>query len=418
MTTGCLRWRSRARRAEPETVGLTEAWLLEDIRSRLFAPTFSSSPRAIGVELEFIPVWRDSRERVLATSSGPGTVDVLQRLASSRDWAVQNNDGDPPSWNLSDGARVSFEPGGQIEISSAPHPTATALIAATSELAETVRSAMDEAGIDLLTTGVDPFNPVESVPLQLRRDRYTGMTRYFESLGPSGMQMMRQTAAIQINVERGMDPLRRWRLLNSLAPVVVALFANSARYAGSVTDWASYRSFLWRTLDPSRTGVVMGETDPAIAYLRFALGAGAMRSERDGRYRTFEKWMTASELGEADWAFHLSTLFPEVRPKEYFELRSADTIDLEYLAAPVVFVSALVYDAESSASAQQILPEPDVDALERAGKRGLAAPQMRSLAARLVEIALAGAERMGEDYLPAQDIAVARKYFDERLGTD
>src|SRR5215210_8228491 len=99
------------------------------------------------------------------------------------------------------------------------------------------------------------------------------MTTFFDSLGPAGVQMMRQTAALQLNLERGPKPRERWRLLNALAPVVVALFANSGYYAGSHTGHRSYRAHLWRTLDPTRTGIIEKGGESVAEYHRFALNA-------------------------------------------------------------------------------------------------------------------------------------------------
>src|ERR1700694_2001173 len=252
--------------------------LLDDIRERLFSPTRSPTPRAIGLELELIPFHQSTHAPALATKSEQtSTTEVLSRLGRREGWREQSSDGDPPSWTLGDGARISFEPGGQIEISTAPQRTASAVIDSTQNLVAMLRDAMAKAGIELVAKGVDPYNDIDAVPLQLHRDRYTGMTRYFNSIGPSGVRMMRQTAALQMNLERGEDPKSRWRLLNALAPIVVALFANSHVYAGKSTKWASYRAQLWRTLDPSRTGIIYDEAGHVERYLRFALDAIAMR---------------------------------------------------------------------------------------------------------------------------------------------
>ena len=394
-------------------MSLSEAELLDDVRQRLFAPIASAHPRTIGLELELIPIHKSTRTRALATADkGASTAEVLSRLGRSDKWREESSGGDPPSWNTQHGARISFEPGGQIEISTAPQPTASGVIDATQSLVTMIRAAMSDVGIDLLARGVDPYNDIDTVPLQLHRDRYTGMTRYFDSIGPSGVRMMRQTAALQINLERGEDPRPRWRLLNSLAPIVVALFANSRQYAGKRTDWASYRAQLWRTLDPSRTGIVYDEPEQAERYLRFALDANAMRSGAGGAgYRAFREWMTEPTVNREEWLFHLSTLFPEVRPKEFFELRSADTIELDSLAAPVVFVTGLVYDDESAQRAIELLGVPSEKLLERAGRLGLADPEIRRIASRLVVIALEGGRRLGGDYLRRAHLESAYKYF-------
>jgi glutamate--cysteine ligase len=397
-------------------VSLSEAELLDDVGQRLFAPALSPHPHAIGLELELIPLHQSTRARALATGSKRGsTADVLSRLGETEGWDEQSNDHDPPSWMLADGARISFEPGGQIEISTAPKPTASEVIDSTQSLVRVIRDAMTKAGIELVARGVDPYNEIEDVPLQLNRDRYARMTRYFDSLGPSGVLMMRQTAALQMSLERGAEPLARWRLLNSLAPIIVALFANSRRYAGKQTEWASYRARLWRTLDPSRTGIIYDETRPVDRYLAFALNAVAMRSGDGEVYRLFREWMTDTAVTREDWLFHLSTLFPEVRPKEFFELRSIDAIEPDALAAPVLFVTGLTYDEESAHRAMELTGAPSEKLLERAGRLGLADPEIRRIASRLVVLALDGARRLGNDYLRRSHLEAAYQHFARAL---
>jgi glutamate--cysteine ligase len=398
-------------------VSLSEAELLEDVRQRLFAPVISANPRAVGVELELIPVHKSTRARALAMNdSRASTAEVLSRVSLREGWHEESNGEDPPSWTLLDGAHLSFEPGGQLEISSAPAPTASQVIDSTQALVKILREAMSNVGIELVAQGVDPFNDIKEVPLQLRRDRYTGMTRYFDSIGPSGVQMMRQTAALQINLERGGDPKSRWRLLNGLAPIVVALFANSKQYARKPTGWASYRAQLWRTLDPSRTGIIYDDAHHIERYLGFALDAIAMRGGKNGAgYRPFRDWMSEPVTSRDDWLFHLSTLFPEVRPKEFFELRSADTIEPDALAAPVVFVTCLVYDDEIARRATEFIGVPSEKMLERAGRLGLADPEIKRIASKLVVLALDGGRRLGGDYIKRQHLEAAYQYFARAL---
>jgi glutamate--cysteine ligase len=397
-------------------VSLSEAMLLDDVRQRLFSPTRSPTPRAIGLELELIPVYGSDHARALATTGErTSTAEVLSRLGQREGWREESIGGDPPSWKLEDGGSISFEPGGQIEISSAPQPTASAVIDSTQSLVALLRYVMSSAEIELVARGVDPYNGISAVPLQLHRDRYTGMTRYFDSIGSSGEQMMRQTAALQMNVERGEDPESRWRLLNSLSPFVVAIFANSRDYAGTPTQWASYRAHLWRTLDQSRTGIVYDEAAPVERYLAFALDATAMRAQEDGTYRAFREWVADPATGNGDWLFHLSTLFPEVRAKEFFELRSADTIEPSALAAPVVFVTGLVYDEASARNAADLLGPPSEKLLERAGRLGLADPEINRIAPQLTALALDGARRLGAEYLQPAHLATAQEWFSRKL---
>jgi glutamate--cysteine ligase len=397
-------------------MGLTEATLLADLRQRFFSPLRASSPLTVGLELELIPIFAESRLPALPRPlDGPSTSSILSGLAQSEGWKEESVGDDPPAWVLEDGARISFEPGGQIEVSSAPAPTASSVITATQRLAAKIRAAMRDSGVELLSAGVDPVNDIENVPLQLRRDRYTRMTQFFESIGTSGVRMMRQTAAVQINVERGSNPPSRWRLLNALAPYIVALFANSTRYGGRKTGHASYRAHLWRTLDPSRTGLPYDAGDPAKRYLDFALDAKVIATAGQGRSRTFREWIRDASPGEADWAFHLSTLFPEIRPKEFFEIRSADAIHPDSLAAAIVFVTGLVYDDESASRALTLLGAPSEELLRRAGKNGVDDAEIRASLSTLTELALSGAAALGDDYLSAENVQAAREYFARAL---
>ena len=337
---------------------------------------------------------------------------VLRRVARHFRWVETPANGDPPSWSTPDGGRVSFEPGGQIEISSARSETASGLIRDLRCTSELLDSAFQQEGMNLEAAGVDPYNDIADVSLQLHRARYERMTRYFDSIGRSGARMMRQTASLQINVESGAKPFERWALLNALAPYVTAVFASSAFYAGEPTGHRSYRAHLWRTLDTTRTGLPVDQDNPAGAYLDFALEAGAIMRENGDAYSSFAEWARTGSPTLEDWNFHLSTLFPEVRPRGYFELRSADAISPEYLAAPISFVVGLIYDESSSRAASDLLGRPDVRALEIAGRVGLEDTSIRQTAAALTELALAGCESLGDQYISAADIDSAADFFD------
>lgn len=397
-------------------MSLTEAMLLRDVQERLFSPTRSAIPLAIGAELEVIPIDATTHGVVPAERCAK----VLSALADREDWLEERVDEDPASWTLPDGSRVSFEPGGQIEISSSPHEAASSLIQALERVARMLETEMKSQGFMLITRGVDPYNDVAAVPLQLNRQRYVRMTDYFNSIGDAGIRMMRQTAALQINVERGPDPLSRWLLLNALAPVVIALFSNSASYAGHDTGFASYRSQLWRTLDPSRTGLAYDRADPAGHYLSFALDAGAVSSGTTAAadYQSFRAWMKTTNVSLDDWNFHLSTLFPEVRPRAYFELRSADSVDITSLAAPIVFVAGLVYEPDHARAATELLGEPSAQLMHAAGKHGLRDLELRRFARELTQLSLAGAEALGTRYVAADHVESAREYFSRALAAD
>jgi len=392
---------------------LSRDWLLDDVRRRFgINGSESSSPLTIGAELELIPLYVETRLPVpIKSPTSACSVDILRRAAARSGWCESANGTDPSSWEAPGGARVSFEPGGQIEVSSAPHRTVTALVSELSEITCALLDTFERFGVMLETRGVDPYNSIERTLLQLHRERYEKMTEYFESIGPSGIRMMRQTASVQINVEPGAEPLARWSLLNRLAPALVAMFAHSSRYAESETGHASYRSHLWRTLDPSRTGLSTAD-NPIESYCDFALGANWMFDHTDAaRYQPFD---IARERGASDkeWDLHMSTLFPEVRPRQYFELRSTDMVDLPWIAAPIAMVAGICYDDASAAAASELLKDFDSDTLVRAGREGLADAEIRSVAKELSELAIHGCDALGPDYVSHDDLDILGEFVD------
>ena len=224
--------------------------------------------------------------------------------------------------------------------------------------------------------------------------------------------MMRQTASFQVCVDGGETPALTWRVLNALAPFMVAIFANSPRYAGRDTGHRSYRRHIWATLDPRRTGLLGLDGDPVEEYLRFALGAPAfLMPDIGGASATFGHWLSRGATA-SDWCLHLSTLFPEVRPRGYFELRSADVVAPEWYAAPLVLVAGLVYHRPALAAADALLGRPDPALLARSGRLGLADKTLAATAPLLCDLALEGCSALGETFVDGNDLAAAAEYFD------
>jgi glutamate--cysteine ligase len=240
------------------------------------------------------------------------------------------------------------------------------------------------------------------------------MAEYFAGVGPSGARMMRQTASLQLCIG-GVDPAARWRVANALAPWLVATFANSARYAGSNTGCASYRAETWRNVDPRRTGVFEGR-EPLREYAAFALAAPAFLVGAGGTPALPFAALGDDEASDAALAAHLTTLFPEVRPRGYLELRSIDSVDAAHHAAAMVFAAGILCDDIASAAAMEVVGEPSPSLLRTAGRSGLADPALARCAADLVEIAVAGCARRVGTIVSESVIDVARATLADRLG--
>jgi glutamate--cysteine ligase len=395
---------------------LSRAVLAADLEAHAFAAPASASltPRRVGAEAEFIPVETSTWRRCPIEGDGAcATLPLLRRFGSRQGWTETRTAKGTPCFVLPGGGTLTFEPGGQLEYSSPPCRSPSALLALLRSVVLPLRAAAAGEGITLLALGIDPANPIEDAPLLVRAKRYERMADYLARRGPAGARMMRQTASFQIALDLDDEPWRRWQVLNAAAPYVVAIFANSSVYAGEETGCPSTRAQVWRALDPARTGLPYTERAPVQTYLDFALDAPAMLLPAvDGQHRRFGEWIARARMTMDEWHDHLTTLFPEVRPRGHLELRSADAVAPEWYAAPLALAVGLTYDTRALGAAADLLGAPDLGLLDRASRVGLRDPALASRAADLVEIALEGCAGLGPGYFNPADLEQARAFFD------
>lgn len=360
----------------------------------------------------------DRGERPGGATDGPdrpiaGSWALLAGLADELGWEEGPTPAGARGFRLPGGGAVSFEPGGQIEYSSPAHASLRGAVDALDRVLSLLRRRAEDHGIRLLTVGIDPVNPVEGAQLYVHNERYSRMARHLDRIGPCGRRMMRQTAAVHVNLDLGADPLARFDVANRSAPYVTAMFANSSYYEGRPSGFRSFRAQQWRELDPERSGLVTGD-DPVEDYLEFALAAPAiLLGSADDEARPFRHWLVEGGAGEADWRSHLTTLFPEVRPRGYLEVRAVDALDLDHLVAPLVFLTGLLYDRDALESARERLTTPTSDDLAAAGRVGMGDAECASTAAELVGLAVAGARRLGEAYVGGEVLERAEAFFEK-----
>jgi glutamate--cysteine ligase len=394
---------------------LDRRMLADHLRRHVFpAPQPRGCARRIGAEVEVIPVDAQSgRPLPLESRDGLSTLEILRRAGAHAGWSERRSaKANVPEVVLPDGGRITFEPGGQIEISSAPNASLSALVARLQATIGTVAEATPPGGA-LLSIGIDPRTPIDDVIPQLDDERYRRMLRHFDRIGPSGARMMRQTASFQVCVDGGEAPELTWRVLNALTPYMVAVFASSPRYDGRETGHRSFRAHVWRTLDSRRTGLLGLRDDPIEEYLQFALDAPAfLMPDVDDSSVRFGEWLASGEASMSDWCVHLSTLFPEVRPRGYYEVRSADVVSPQWYAVPLVFVAGLVYHRANLEATLDLLGPPDPALLVRGGREGLADPVLRATAPLLCDLALDGCAALGADFVEPADLERAAEYFE------
>ena len=367
------------------------SWVAEHVRAHCFGGP-ASRELTFGAELELLAF--DDRTHAIApifSSAGcAGSIEIARDVGRRLSWHETISDKGVPRFLGGAGGSFTFEPGGQLEYASAVHASVDAVLRELCVVESQLRASAEEHGVTLLATGVDPYNGAADAPLQLTAERYVRMARHFATIGADGARMMRQTASLQINVG-GISALDTWHVANAIAPWLAAMFANSPRYASAETGCASYRAETWRGVDARRTGLFSGD-DPVGEYTAFALDAPAFLADESApRFAD----LPLDRCTEDALKTHLTTLFPEVRPRGYLELRSLDALDDADRRAAMALVAGVLGDEPAARDARALLGDADAALLCRAGREGMRDATIASRMDDLMEIALAGCRRLG-----------------------
>ena len=313
-----------------------------------------------------------------------------------------------------DGANISLEPGGQLELSGAPLETIHQTCDEVNDHLRDVKDIADRIGVGFIGLGAAPIWSHEDMPL-MPKGRYKLMDGYMRQVGTMGTTMMRRTCTVQVNLDFGSeaDMVQKLRVALALQPVATALFANSPFFEGRVNGHKSWRSRVWRSLDDARTGMLPFVFEDGFGFERwvdYALDVPMYFVYRDGTYinalgqsfRDFLQGKLPALPGEtptlSDWADHLTTVFPEARIKKFIEMRGADGGPWRRLCALPAFWVGLLYDQSALDAAWDLVKGFDAETRDAmrvaASVDGLQAEvngvNMHALAREAVAIAEAG----------------------------
>jgi glutamate--cysteine ligase len=358
-------------------------------------------PRLHGVELEWTVHHRSDPSRPLDPSQlslalgphAPPTISPAQAQVP-----------------LPAGCLITVEPGGQVEISTSPNRSAADLIRVATADAATLAQRLDDFGLVLGRHGTDPHRPPNRL---LRVPRYEAMQAAFDLIGPHGSAMMCSTASMQVCLDAGEadQVASRWRAAHALGPVLVALFANSPDLDARHTGWASSRLRATLGTCPPFTLPPEPSDDPADQWARMAMEAPVICVRRDGPSwaappgLTFSAWIgEPGRVGRAptldDLDYHLSTLFPPVRPRGYLEIRYLDAQAGSGWVTPFCLLAALM--ARPSTVEEVLgLTEACAGRWFQAARHGLADPVLRQAAGNVVAL--------GADCLVHLDLNAAQR---------
>lgn len=355
-------------------------------------------PRIVGVELEWLLHDRDRPHVPVAHHRLDAAAKAVGELPLN--------------------AALTFEPGGQLELSSRPADSLMACVNDTAADLVAVRGTLDRLGLAPAGFGVDPWHPPRRL---LHQPRYDAMEIALDRSGPAGRAMMCTTASVQVCLDAGEEepgPLgygRRWQLSHLLGAVLVAAFANSPFRLGKPAPWRSTRQSLWADLDPLRTLAPARQLPPRDAWAAHVLDTPVLCIRGDeGPWAvpeglTFRDWIRRGEPRRpvrADLDYHITTLFPPVRPRGHLELRMIDAQsgDDGWLV-PLAVTTALFDDPEAAETVYRTvkplaetagpLAAPRNPLWAGAARDGLTDPELRAAAVTCFDLALEALPRRG-----------------------
>ena len=341
---------------------------------------------------------------------------LLETLATRYGWDVAR-EGENPVALSREGASITLEPAGQLELSGAMLETIHQTCCEVNSHLKDVRSVADELGLGFLGMGFQPKWRRNEMPW-MPKGRYKIMREYMPKVGQLGLDMMTRTCTVQVNLDFSSeaDMVKKFRTSLALQPIATALFADSPFTEGRPNGYLSYRSQIWTDTDADRTGMldfVFADGFGYERYVDYILDVPMYFSYQDGKYidlagQDFKRFM-AGELAALpgtkatmkDWADHLTTAFPEVRLKQYLEMRGADGGPWNRLCALPAFWVGLLYDDEALDAAWNLVK--DFTMIERHAlrdgvpKQALHLPfrhgTVRDLAGEALKIAAHGLQR-------------------------
>lgn len=306
------------------------------------------------------------------TWDGPRGIEAMLRGLTRFGWEPFEEKGKLIAL-LKDGASVTLEPAGQLELSGAMLRDIHETCRETNAHLREVKTVSEELGLGFLGMGFQPKWRRDEMPW-MPKGRYKIMRDYMPKRGNLGLDMMTRTCTVQVNLDFSSeaDMVKKFRVSLALQPIATALFADSPFTEGKPNGFLSYRSHIWTDTDPDRTGMLDFVFEDGFSFERYVdylLDVPMYFSYRDGEYidlsgQSFRKFLRgelAALPGQLptmkDWADHMTTAFPEVRLKKYLEMRGADGGPWNRLCALPAFWVGLLYDSEALDAAWDLVKD-------------------------------------------------------------
>ncbi len=362
---------------------------LDDLENYFHAAGKPRERWRVGSEFERFLV--DARTgQPLAYEGIGGLWEILSRLAGHFGWVPFINQARYITALQRGGSTLSMEPGGQLELSTAPAQNLGEIAAELDGHWKELAAVCEPGSVAVLAAGIHPTTRANAIPL-MPRVRHRVMAEYLPRRSPTALDMMKATASTQATFDFAdeADAARKMTVALKLSPLVNALWGNGPVYGLRDTGVVSERGRVWARMDPDRSGLLVPLLSQGFsfrAWRDFLLDMPMMLTFINGRYkpangRTFRDFLERGEEGHfptlEDWEVHITTAFPEARLKKFVEVRGADACARPLALTVPAFWKGLLYDDAALDTAEQLaanIPVADLaDLHEAAYTHGLAA---------------------------------------------
>ncbi len=332
----------------------------DDLTEYFFRGIKSKTNLKIGVEHEKF-ILNKNTIKPLSYEEQNGIKEILEKLTTIG-WRPLYDDNKKTIIALKRGKEaITLEPGGQIELSGAPLDNIHETCEETTNHLKELKKIGNELNFILLGMGVEPNLSLDDIPW-MPKQRYGIMKKYMTKVGTLGHHMMKRTCTNQVNIDYSseVDMIEKLRLMFNLESIATAMFANSPFDQGKISKYKSLRSHFWHHTDPDRTGLLPFVFEKGFSfekYTDYALSVPMYFINRNHNYIDMTKYTFKEYLDEnsnnqddaillKDWEDHLTTLFPQVRLKQYIEIRSMDACSWDLICSQPAFWIGILYDDE------------------------------------------------------------------------
>jgi glutamate--cysteine ligase len=317
----------------------------------------------IGTEHEKFIFTLNDKKRI--PFKGKVSIETLFTFLLTRGWMPgELSEGNLISLNR-DGASVTLEPGGQLELSGKIQKNIHQTCHEMHFHLEELKIYLNENDLFMIGLGFDPITKIQDIEW-IPKERYSIMKSYMPIVGNRGLDMMTRTCTVQANFDykSEIDLIRKFVVANRIQSFVMAMFSNSPFLEKINNGYLSNRILTWSDTDQARCGIKEIFTNKNFSieqYVDFALDVPSYFLKINNEYidstkftfnqilngQTNDKFIDNYQLSLNDWVNHLSTIFTEVRLKSYIEVRGADAGKWSMICALPAFWAGIFYDEEN-----------------------------------------------------------------------